>query len=206
VTDKSIGTFFREEIAEPLDADFHIGLDARHDSRVGTLVPPGASLGDGLSDPDSIAARTLRSCPLDGTEPATEAWRRAEIPAAGGIGNARSVARIHSMLACGGEVDGIRLLKEETVSRILEEQTKGMDRVLGVPLRFGMGFGLVDKSFPLSPNERAFFWGGWGGSIAVIDLDARVSVAYVMNRMEANLMGDLRGGSLVVTAFGCLED
>ena len=77
--------------------------------------------------------------------------------------------------------------------------------MLGVPVRFGMGFGLIDKDFPLSPNERAFFWGGWGGSIAVIDLDARVSIAYVMNRMEANLMGDVRGGSLVLRAFGCLD-
>jgi CubicO group peptidase (beta-lactamase class C family) len=204
VTGKSIGTFFREEIAEPLGADFHIGLDARQDPRVGALVPPGTALGDANADPSSIAARTLGSCALDGTEPATESWRRAEIPAAGGIGNARSVARIHSMLACGGEVDGIRLLGEETISRILEEQTNGKDRVLGMPLRFGMGFGLIDESFPLSPNKRAFFWGGWGGSIAVIDLDARVSIAYVMNRMEANLMGDVRGGLLVLRAFGCL--
>jgi CubicO group peptidase (beta-lactamase class C family) len=204
VTGKSIGTFFREEIAEPLGADFHIGLNEIHDSRVADLVPPGASLASATTHPDSIAARTMGSCNLDGTEPATQAWRRAEIPAAGGIGNARSVARVHSMLACGGEVDGIRLLKEGTVARILEEQTNGTDKVLGVPVRFGMGFGLIDKNFPLSPNQRAFFWGGWGGSIAVIDLDARVSIAYVMNRMEANLMGDARGGSLVLTAFGCL--
>ncbi len=204
VTGKSIGTFFREEIAEPLDADFHIGLDEIHDSRVADLVPPVASLASATTHPDSISARTMGSCNLDGTEPATQAWRRAEIPAAGGIGNARSVARVHSMLACGGEVDGIRLLKEGTVARILEEQTNGTDKVLGVPVRFGMGFGLIDKNFPLSPNQRAFFWGGWGGSIAVIDLDARVSIAYVMNRMEANLMGDARGGTLVLTAFGCL--
>jgi CubicO group peptidase (beta-lactamase class C family) len=205
VTGKSLGTFFREEIAEPLGADFHIGLDPRHDSRVASLIPPGTNVAAGMTDADSIATRTMTSCNIDGTEPATEGWRRAEIPAAGGIGNARSVARIHSMLACGGEVDGIRILDERTVERILEEQTNGLDRVLGVPLRFGMGFGLIDTAFPLSPNERAFFWGGWGGSIAVIDLDARVSIAYVMNRMEANLLGDVRGGALAMTAFKCLE-
>lgn len=204
-TGKSIGTFFREEIAEPLGADFHIGLDPKHDHRVGELVPPTVALGaNGAFDADSIAGRTLASCRLDGSEPATIPWRRAEIPAAGGIGNARSVARVHSMLACGGEVDGVRLLSEEMVGRILEEQTNGVDRVLAVPLRFGMGFGLIDATFPLSPNERAFFWGGWGGSIAVVDLDARVSIAYVMNRMEANLMGDVRGGALVVTAYAAL--
>jgi CubicO group peptidase (beta-lactamase class C family) len=205
VTGKSLGTFFREEIAEPLGADFHIGLDPRHDSRVANLIPPGTNVAAGMTDADSIAARTMKSCNIDGTEPATEGWRRAEIPAAGGIGNARSVARIHSMLACGGEVDGIRILDEGTVERILAEQTNGLDRVLGVPLRFGMGFGLIDTAFPLSPNKRAFFWGGWGGSIAVIDLDARVSIAYVMNRMEANLLGDVRGGALAMTTFKCLE-
>lgn len=205
VTGKSIGNFFREEIAEPLAADFHIGLDAMHDPRVGALVPPGSNLAGTDTDPDSIASRTFSSCSLDATEPATAEWRRAEIPAAGGIGNARSVARILSMLACGGEVDGIRLLREETVARILEEQTNGIDKVLGIPVRFGMGFGLIDKQFPLSPNERAFFWGGWGGSLAVVDLDVRLSIAYVMNRMEAKLIGDVRGGSLVLTAFNCLD-
>jgi CubicO group peptidase (beta-lactamase class C family) len=203
-TGRSIGTFFREEIAEPLGADFHIGLAPEHDARVAELVPPGDRLGAEAGDPDSIAMRTLRSCALDGTEPATEGWRRAEIPAAGGIGNARSVARVHSMLACGGEVDGVRLLSEKMVHRILEEQTSGVDRVLGVPIRYGMGFGLIDETFPLSPNGRAFFWGGWGGSIAVVDLDAHVSIAYVMNRMEPNLMGDVRGGSLVLATWGCL--
>jgi len=204
VTGRTLGTFFREEIAEPLGADFHIGLRPEDDARVGALVPPGAPLGSDDADPNSIAMRTMRSCRLDGTEPRTEGWRRAEIPAAGGIGNARSVARVHSMLACGGEVDGVRILSEEMVGRILEEQTRGTDRVLGVPLRFGMGFGLIDETFPLSPNQRAFFWGGWGGSLALIDLDARVSIAYVMNRMEPNLMGDLRGGSLVMTTYASL--
>ena len=67
-----------------------------------------------------------------------------------------------------------------------------------------MGFGLNDASFPISPNPRAFFWGGWGGSLAIIDLDARVSIAYVMNRMEADLMGDQRGGTVVAAAFQSL--
>ena len=73
-----------------------------------------------------------------------------------------------------------------------------------MPVRFGMGFGLIDTSFPLSPNERVFFWGGWGGSLAIIDLDARMSVAYVMNKMAADLMGDIRGGSIVMAAYKAL--
>jgi CubicO group peptidase (beta-lactamase class C family) len=76
--------------------------------------------------------------------------------------------------------------------------------VLGMPVVFGMGFGLSDLTFPISPNNRAFFWGGWGGSLAVIDLETRASIAYVMNRMEANLMGDPRGAGVNKAAHECL--
>jgi CubicO group peptidase (beta-lactamase class C family) len=205
VTGRSIGTFFREEVAEPLGADFHIGLDPSHDKRVGELIPPTVGLGDGVTmDPKSIAARTFAGPNLSGNEPKTREWRRAEIPAAGGIGNARSVARVHSALACGGTVDGVTLMSEAGVERVLDEQTRGKDMVLGMPVVFGMGFGLSDPSWPISPNPRAFFWGGWGGSLAVIDLDARASIAYVMNRMEANLMGDPRGAGVTKAAFESL--
>ena len=111
---------------------------------------------------------------------------------------------VGAALACGGEVEGIRLLSEEGVNTILEEQIRGIDLVFGVPMVFGMGFGLNDASFPISPNPRSFFWGGWGGSLAIIDLDARVSIAYVMNRMEANLMGDPRGASIAQAVYESL--
>jgi CubicO group peptidase (beta-lactamase class C family) len=101
-------------------------------------------------------------------------------------------------------VDGTSIISEAGVARILEEQTRGTDMVLGAPLVFGMGFGLNDPTFPISPNPRSFFWGGWGGSLAVIDLDARVSIAYVMNRMEADLLGDLRGGSIAGAVYAAL--
>ena len=203
VSGRSLGTFFREEIAGPLGADFHIGLDPAHDRRVGELVPP--EVGPGATqDPNSIGGRTMASCKIDGTEPATLAWRRAEIPAAGGIGNARSVARVHSALACGGTVDGVRIMSDQGVNRIMDEQSSGQDLVMDMPVRYGMGFGLNSPFMPLSPNERAFYWGGWGGSLAVTDLDARVSIAYVMNRMSADLMGDRRGGSLVASVYQSL--
>ena len=204
VTGKSIGRFFRDEVATPLAADFHIGLPAEHDARVGELVPPVTGPEAAQPDPNSIGGRVFRSVQLTGLEPRTTGWRRAEIPAAGGIGNARSVARAHSALACGGAVDGVRLLSEATVNRILEEQCNGTDYVLGAPVRFGMGFGLVDARFPLSPNPRTFFWGGWGGSLAIIDLDARVSIAYVMNKMAADLMGDLRGAMIAMSVYKSL--
>jgi CubicO group peptidase (beta-lactamase class C family) len=109
------------------------------------------------------------------------------------------------VLANGGVVDGVRLLSASTVERILEQQSDGPDLVLGMPMRFGIGFGLMGDTIPLSPNDRAFFWGGWGGSIAVVDLDARLTVSYVMNRMAPALMGDLRGALIVLSAYAALS-
>lgn len=204
VTGRSIGTFFREEVAEPLGADFHIGLPASEDHRVGDLVPSGAGLDGTDTAIDSIAARTLLSCPLDATETRTRAWRGAEIPAAGGTGNARSIARVHSALACGSEVDGVRLMSPGGVERIFEPQSEDVDLVLGMKMKLGMGFGLMNESIPLSPNPRTCFWGGWGGSIALIDVDAQLTVRYAMNKMASGLVGDLRGAMIVMSAYQAL--
>ncbi len=200
---RTLGTFFREEVAGPLGADFHIGFGPELDHRCGELVPPGNTLaGEDLAE-DSLPYRTLLSINLDATEPQTRAWRAAEIPAAGGFGNARAVARVHSAMACGGSVGGITLLSEAGVEKVFEEQAHGIDQVLGTEIKFGMGFGLPTEVMPL-PSERAFYWGGWGGSLAVIDMDARMSVAYVMNRMVPTLEGDLRGAMLLMAAYGSL--
>jgi CubicO group peptidase (beta-lactamase class C family) len=204
VDGRSLGTFFREEIAEPLGADFHIGLDPAHDDRVGELIPPVNALGEGDVDPDSLAARSVGRPRLTGREPREEWWRRAEIPAAGGIGNARSVARVHAATACGGTVDGVTLLSEAGVDRIFEEQIHGTDLVLGLPMRYGMGFGLPAPEVPIGPNPRTCFWGGWGGSMVVADVDARVSFAYVMNRMDSTLTGDSRGAALLLSTWEAL--
>ena len=168
---------------------------------MGEMVPPNVGLAGADIDLGSLAGRTLLSAPITGAECNTRQWRAAEIPAAGGTGNARSVARVHSALANGGTVDGVTLLSPEGVERIFVEQAHGVDAVLGMNMRMGTGFGLMNETIPLSPNERACFWGGWGGSIAVIDLDAGLSVAYIMNKMADGLVGDLRGALLVFATY-----
>ena len=130
VTGRTIGTFFRDEVAEPLGADFHIGLPESEDHRTGRMVPPEEAMDAAAVDPTSVAARALLSCPLSGAEPNTRAWRAAEIPAAGGTGNARSVARVHAALANGGSVDAVKLLSTEGVERIFVEQCHDVDQVL----------------------------------------------------------------------------
>ncbi len=205
VTGSSIGTFFRREIAEPLGADFHIGLDPRHFHRVGDLIPPpsGATL-SGNSDPDSIAARTFRYPPVNALDSRASQWRRAEIPAANGHGNARSVAQVQSLIANGGSAFGKRILSQAGCDRVFDEQTNGMDLVLGAPIRFGMGYGLTSEAFPLGPNPHTCFWGGWGGSLAIVDADAHVCIAFVMNKMGAGTTGDTRAGKLAMATLQSL--
>jgi CubicO group peptidase (beta-lactamase class C family) len=141
---------------------------------------------------------------LTGMEPRSESWRRAEIPAANGHSNARAVALIQAAVANGGEVAGVRLLSAAGCEKIFEEQANGTDLVLGVPIRLGIGYGLNSADTPIGPNPRTCFWGGWGGSVIVIDLDARVTFAYMMNRMGNGLVGDTRGFEIGLAVYKSL--
>jgi CubicO group peptidase (beta-lactamase class C family) len=141
--------------------------------------------------------------PLDATMAHQEWWRRAEIPAANGQGNARSVAGIQSIIAGRGEARGVRLLSAEGTDPIFEVQADGIDKVLGVQERMGMGYGLSNPpEMPLGP--RACHWGGYGGSLIIVDQDAELAVCYVMNRMESGLVGDTRGTNIVAATVAGL--
>ena len=195
---RSIGTVFREEIAAPMGADFHIGLPASEDSRVADLIPP---KGGGLSAAaQSDVQRVAFNNPgIDVHETRTRAWRGAEIPAAGGTGNARSVAEIHAIMANGGVAGGKRFLSEAGCRKALECQIETTDLVLDMPVRYGMGFGLAGPSMPML-NAQSCFWGGYGGSLVLIDMGSRTTVAYAMNRMEGTTTGDMRAGMLAALA------
>jgi CubicO group peptidase (beta-lactamase class C family) len=198
VTGQSVGAFFRERVAGPLGADFHIGLDPSDFGRVSNVVPPPPS--DVIGEISEIALRVLGNPPLEIDAVWSDPWRQAEIPAANGHGNARSVAIAQSVVANGGEARGVRLLSEAGCARILAEQAYGTDLVLGVPIRFGVGYGLPSPEMPISTDHRACFWGGFGGSVVVNDLDAHLTVAYMMNKMGSGLLGDDRGIGLVLAA------
>ncbi len=205
VCGRSLGTFFAEEVAGPLGADFHIGTGPEHDHRVARVIPPPDMLGADI-DQTSIPYRTFTNPQMDAQLSWTEPWRRCESPAVNGHGNARSVARVQSALSHGGEVDGARLLSGEGCDAVFEVQAKGTDLVLGVPLCLGIGYGINSEELPIAPNPRACFWGGWGGSIVINDLDARLTVAYVMNRMGEGTTGDDRGIGIALASFMALMD
>ena len=205
ITGQSLGTVFRDEIAGPLGADFHIGLPASEDHRVAHLIPPppGTAIADGPAQTD-IQANMSNNPGIDVSATRTRGWRGAEIPAAGGTGNARSVAEIHAILANGGVAKGKRFLSEAGCRKALELQIEGTDLILGGPARFGMGFGLAGGVLPL-PNPNSMFWGGYGGSLVIIDMDARTTFGYAMNKMAGTTTGDMRAFGLAIAMWAALN-
>jgi CubicO group peptidase (beta-lactamase class C family) len=190
ITGQRPGEFFTAHIAGPLGADFHIGLPPAEFRRVANVVvPPALPLDPTKFDPNSVMFKTLTGPTSSAELSWTERWRRADIGAANGHGNARSVARIQSAVACGGEVDGIRLLSPKTIDRILDVQSNTVDRVLGIPLKIGVGYGLPwPQVLPFVPEGRQCFGAGAGGSIVIADIDRRMTVAYVMNKFGTDVM------------------
>jgi CubicO group peptidase (beta-lactamase class C family) len=225
VDGRRLGRFFAEEIAGPLGLDFWIGLPDEHQDRVVPLVASRPSAGDfdpatldpeivpllqdlatAYLDPDSTTNRALM---LDGRfllGGGNLAWnlpevRASEIPAANGVTNARSLAKLYA--ACVGEVDGIRLLDEATVERAVAERSSGRDRVLVVPTRFGLGFMLTSSFSPLL-GERSFGHPGAGGSLGFGDLEHGVGFGYVMSKMSSGLANDPRARVLIDALRSCL--
>ena len=203
ITGKTLGTVFREEIAGPLGADFWIGLPESEDARVARLIPPPAGTGVEARNQTELQANMSSNPGIDVRETYKRAWRGAEIPAAGGTGNARSVAEIHTILANGGVAKGKRFMSEAGCRKALELQVAGEDLILGAPARYGLGFGLAGGVVPL-PNPNSMYWGGYGGSIIIIDMDARTTFSYVMNKMQGTTVGDVRGFSMVAAMWRAL--
>lgn len=202
VTGQTIGAFFKQEIADPLGADFHIGTGDDLVPRISPLDPPPAR--DAISDPESVAGKTFANPPVDAMQAMDPGWRKAEIPAANGHGNARSIVRAQTPMANGGEAFGKRILSEASTRRVFEEQWRGTDLVLQMPVVYGLGYGLNNDAVPLSPNKNTAYWGGYGGSLVIIDQDAKLCFSYVMNKMEGTTTGDMRGATLLMAAYQAL--
>lgn len=197
VSGESLGQRFRTEFAEPLGADFHIGVGPEIDDRIATIVPPPFPLGGSEPlEPGSIAEAAFTNPVIHAEIANTDAFRRVELPACNGHGNARSIARAQSVVSHGGVVDGRRYLSEAVLERIFDEQFRGIDVVQEMPVRLGIGYGINGDEVPVSPNPRACYWGGWGGSVVLNDLDARMTFAYAMNKMGQGIDLDVRGVGL----------
>ena len=196
-TGTTLKEFVRAEIAEPLGADVQIGARDADYSRIAELIPPPPlDIPLDAFPADHPMIKTFASFPPDANGAAiaeTKAWRRADIGAANGHGNARALARALSPISLGGTANSVQVLGPDTIDLIFEEQSDGMDMVIMIPLRFGIGFGLpCPESVPAIPEGRICFWGGWGGSMAVMDVDRRATMTYVMNKMGPGTTGTAR--------------
>ncbi len=194
--------------------DFWIGLPAEEQPRVSPMIAtvPGEGAMPDLSKlPPEIlerlgdmanAAHEPRLADEPGAEPQrdfslqgempwnTDEVRAAQIPAANGVTNARSLAKMYA--ATIGEVDGVRLLSDEAVKRACEEQSNGRDECLIVDTRFGLGFFLPSTFSPLA-GPASFGHAGAGGSLGMADPELGIGYGYVMNKMSLGLVsGDPR--------------
>jgi CubicO group peptidase (beta-lactamase class C family) len=208
-TGKTLGRVFRDEMGEPLGLDFWIGLPAEQESRVARLYPapePGdpqaLALRERFLGPDTLLGRAL-SGPSN-LFSYGEMWNRpalhaAEMPSSNGIGSARALARLYAALI--GEVDGVRLLRPETLARAVQVEVDGPDRVIQIPTRFGLGFMLPPVLSPGCPAS-CFGHAGAGGSLAFADPAAGIAMGYVMNQMQLGLTGDARAAGLAAAVYG----
>ncbi|OKO94563.1 Beta-lactamase domain-containing protein 2 [Penicillium subrubescens] len=195
VSGKSLNQFIVDEIAGPLGADYRLGLPKELYPRAADIVPFTPSPPPAI-DPTSIAARSYAGTPMSPsfpTAPNTAAFRENGIGGIGGFSNARALARIGSMVSLNGTVDGKQYLSPKTIDDMLQEQVAGVDAVLFHYFRFGLGVALPSpQSLPWIPEGRIGFWGGWGGSFILMDLDRRMTIGYVMNKMHEVIIGNER--------------
>jgi CubicO group peptidase (beta-lactamase class C family) len=206
---RSLGRFVAEEIAAPLGAEVYIGLPADLEPRVAPLIPWPApppevrAMLDAVMGPDTLAGRALSlngAFEVEGDDVAwnTRAVHAAEVPAANAIATARGLARVYA--ATIGEVDGERLLHDATVDRARTRVTTGNDACLVVETTFGMGFMTSGPFIPmLGPGSFGHL--GAGGSAACALPEADLAFAFMMNRMDMNLLGDLRAADLMTASL-----
>lgn len=181
---RSTGTpfqdFFLSELADPLGVDFHIGIRDRDTfARLAQLDYPSPP----ELEPGTLMARVIGSFneqPVGVDLQADWGHMSQPMPGSNGAGNARSLARIGSVMAMRGTLDGIRYLSPEIVDEAVREQNHTECPLMG-DIHMGLGLGLDGDFFP-APTPTSFHWGGWGGSWCVMDAEYQLSVAYVMNR------------------------
>lgn len=209
VTGKPLKQFVAEEIAGPLGADFQIGARPEDVPRIAEIIAP-ADPFEGIPPMQDWTEQMLKTFTGPAPEPQianTPQWRAADIGAVNGHTNARALTKILSVISLGGSVDGVRLLRPDTVEDIFEPQIEGPDLVLaGHHLRMGLGFGLPSPAIGYIPDGKICFWGGWGGSWESMNPDSRTTIAYVMNKMGPGIEGSARTDRFFRLIYQALDD
>ena len=205
ISGKPLKQFIAEEIAGPLGADFRLGVPEEDWARTADIVPPPPmALPEGI-DMQSVMVRTFTNPIPDAKTSLTPGFRGAEIGAANGFANARSLARIGDLVSLKGTIDGKQYLSPKTVDQMVQERISGVDLVLGLNLRIGLGVGLsVPNTLTFLPEGNIAFWGGWGGSVVIMDLDRRMTITYAMNNMAQGTLGNANSEAYIKAIYEIL--
>src|SRR4029077_9436633 len=190
VAGMGVGAFVAARLARPLDLDLWIGLPDAQNPRAAAqipapLPPPGTPLDPftaRLADPTTLMHRAFTNPSGMFAVANSPAFRAAEVPAINGIASARALSRLYA--ACIGEVDGVRLLKPETVERGMRTEAHGEDLVVGYETRYATGYQLSFPSRPMA-GDGSFGHYGMGGAMAFAHPALGLSFGYVMNQMLA---------------------
>lgn len=218
ITGKSIGAYFHEKVAAPLEADFYIGLPESEESRASDMISAAPMKPEDAAKmgPEAIkAAQAMQQSELYQAalgnpqikpyrDVSSRAWRAAEIPAANGTGNGRGIARIYGALANGGALGGVQILSADAIAESTKQEWGDKpDAVLGMPMPKARGF-MLNRMGMYGPSEKAFGHSGAGGSIGFSDPETGLGIGYAMNQMANNLDGDSRGGRLINAVYAAL--
>ncbi|RJG03275.1 serine hydrolase domain-containing protein [Noviherbaspirillum sedimenti] len=208
VSGRSLREFIASEIAEPMDADFYLGVSDKDFDKVATIYPadeppptaaaPAASAAPSEPTEEEIISKRTRLGSFSGTlgDPLTvfnsPEWRRTDFAGSSGHANARGLGRIMTALSNDGVSHGVKLLSPATIDLIFREQASGIDAYYMKPIRWGIGYALApletkDKG-PLPfilPSKRTCYWYGTGGAMAIAEVERRITIGYVMNQCQA---------------------
>ena len=209
ITGETVGGYLRE-LAGALGLDMHIGAGAELDARIADDVPDygGQTAADvwGAMDQESIAVRTFTNPPppAEMTRELKMLWRRMELPAGNAHTNARSIARMFSIYANDGTLDGSPVLSPAVVAQASTVQSATVDEVFGVEAQFTLGFLRNQHGLVYGPHADSFGHSGTGGSFGFADPASRLSMGYAPNRLLAGLAGDPRTLPLIAAVYECL--
>lgn len=214
ITGKTLGTYLHDEVAAPLGLEMWIGTPPAVHDRVATLIP------DPAYDSDMFYSHLAPDLPSGQTaflgrerrfgEAVLHAYNnpamwRAESPAGNGIMDARSLARLYALLACGGELDGIQLLSPASVAEWGTLQVDQTDRYDGRNFRIALGYIKSSAWYRMGPTDDTFGDPGMGGAVGYADPVRELSFAFIPNRMVFSPgTTDPRVAALGEAMYGCL--
>ena len=202
ITGKTLGNYFRDEIGNPNEIDFYIGLPEAEEDRVAEMIPFPKENNESSNHPNDAQIASGRGPNLLKHQNTRE-WRAAEIPSANGQGCASAIAKLYSLVVTDQE--SIKILNNSTIKTMTEERITNRDLVLDVVTRWGSGFIMNMHKVIYGPQETSFGHSGWGGSCGFGDPVNKIGISYVMNNMKNNFAADGRSLELINKTYECLK-